>query len=173
MTLAPRVGAKGAMIAAADAIETVAGSDNPGILSGALEILAKVFKDGGMLRRKRGEIVDGFIDASGKAGGGHIVAEDAAIDDLREERGLRNEFADQVRNIFLTFGSEGFLVARSATEGYDDDFAFFGSESGVKQRSGAEERAAKREARGGAEEITAMVGKLTCAFLRSGCREVR
>ena len=44
---------------------------------------------------------------------------------MREERGLRCEFAEHVRDVFLAFGREGFLIARAAAEGDDDDFAFF------------------------------------------------
>ena len=81
-----------------------------------------------MLRRQRGEVVDRFVDAGGEAGGSDVVAEDAAIDDLCKECGLRNQFADEVRNIFLAFWRERFLIAGPAAKGDDYDLSFFGSE---------------------------------------------
>src|SRR5437016_13048630 len=118
--------AVGTVAAFSNAIETVAGSDDPGIGGGALQVLSEIVEDGRMFRGKGGKIDDRFVDTSRQAGGCDVVAEDSAIDHLREKGGLRDEFAHEVRNVFLAFGSEGFLVARAAAEGDDDHFSLAG-----------------------------------------------
>src|SRR5947207_4005448 len=107
--------AVGSVAAFSNAIEPVAGSDDPGIGGRSLQILAEIFEDGWVFRGKGSKIVDCFVDASRQAGGCDVVAQDSAIDHLGEEGRLRNKFAHQVRNVFLAFGSEGFLVAAPAT----------------------------------------------------------
>src|SRR5579862_7507013 len=67
--------AVGAMAAFADAVEAVAGGDNPGVRSGALKIAAEIFKDGGVFRRQGSEIVDGLVGTSRQAGRGDVVAQ--------------------------------------------------------------------------------------------------
>ena len=114
-----------AIVALADAIETVAGRDDPRVVRRAFQIFAEIFKDRRIVWRDGGEIVECLVSAGGEAGRRDVVAENSAIDDLREKRGLRNHLAHHVRDIFLAFGSEGFLIARAAAEGDDDDFAFF------------------------------------------------
>ena len=136
-------GTEGAIAAFADAIETVAGSDDPGVGGGAFEIFAEIFEDSGRVWGDRGEIVEGFIGAGGEAGGGDIVAEDAAVDDLREEGRLRDKLLHQVGDIFLSFGSEGFLIAGAAAKGDDDDFSFGLGRGGKRERRGMEQRAAE------------------------------
>ena len=113
-----------------------------------------------MFRRHRGEVVEGLVHAGGQAGGGHIVAENSAIDYLGEEGGLRNQFPHQVRNIFLTFGREGFLIARAAAEG-DDNQLFFSWEASLPRQHGAQKSAAdERQSGGGSQEVAAITGKL-------------
>ena len=48
------------------------------------------------------------------------MSKNSAINDLREEGGLRNQFPHQMRNIFLPFRRKRFLVARASAEGNDD-----------------------------------------------------
>jgi hypothetical protein len=45
------------------------------------------------------------------------MAEDAFVDDVGEERGLRDEFIEEVRDVLLAIRHEGFVVARAAAEG--------------------------------------------------------
>src|SRR6266568_3943288 len=111
------------MVAFSNAIEPIAGGDDPGIGGGALQVLAEIFENGRMFGGKGSKIVDRFVDTGSQAGGGDVVAEDSAIHNLREEGGLRDEFAHQVRDVFLTLRSEGFLVAGAAAEGDDDHFS--------------------------------------------------
>ena len=60
----------GTIVALSDAIETIAGSDDPSIGGRAAQIFAKIFEGRGMFRRDGGEIVEGFVDAGGEAGAG-------------------------------------------------------------------------------------------------------
>src|SRR5256885_6242054 len=60
--------AVGTVAAFSNAIEPVAGSDDPGIGGGALQVLAEIFEDGRMFGRKGSKIVDGFVDTSRQAG---------------------------------------------------------------------------------------------------------
>src|SRR5579883_97842 len=129
--------AEGAIAAFADAIEAVAGGDDPGVRGGALEFLAEIFEDGGRFGGDGGEIVEGFVGAGGEAGGGDVMAENAAIDNLSKEGGLRNELLHQVGDVFLAFGSKSFLIASAAAEGDDDDFAFGLRGGGEGQRGRA------------------------------------
>ena len=62
---------------------------------------------------------------------------------------LRDQFAHQVRNIFLAFGAECFLVAGAAAESDDHDFSLWGeccgaSPCGTKQRAAKASSAAVR-----------------------------
>src|SRR5205814_2809813 len=65
--------AVGTVAAFSNAIEPVAGSDDPGIGGGALQVLAEIFEDGRMFGRKGSKIVDGFVDTSRQAGGCDVV----------------------------------------------------------------------------------------------------
>ena len=53
--------------ALSDTVKSVARSDHPGVRGRALQILAKVFEDRGMIRRHRSEIVQCFINSGGQA----------------------------------------------------------------------------------------------------------
>src|SRR5437868_10477923 len=117
-----QAGAVSAIIAFSDAVETVAGRDDPGVRRRALQIFAEILEDRRVLRGKRSEIVDGLVDAGREACGGHIMAQDSAVYDLREESGLRNQLSHQVRDIFLSLGRKRFLVARTPAEGDDNNF---------------------------------------------------
>src|SRR5690242_3631528 len=113
------------MTACANAIEPVAGGNNPGVRGGSFQVPSKILKDGGMFGSQGSKVVDGLIHAGGQARGGNIVAEDSAVHDVGEKSGLRNEFTKQMRNVFLAFGGEGFLIACAAAEGDDDYLSFF------------------------------------------------
>src|SRR5437660_9038915 len=82
----------GTMAAFSNAIEPVAGSDDPGIGGGMIQVLTEVFEDGRMLRGKGSKVVNGLIYAGCQAGGCHVVAQDSAVHHLREEGGLGDEF---------------------------------------------------------------------------------
>src|SRR4030095_9176619 len=112
------------------------------------QILAEVFKNGWVFGRQRREIVDGFIDSGGQAGGGDIVTEDAAIHHLSEEGRLRDQLLYQMRDIFLAFGSEGFLIASATAESDDNDFAVALRDAGTRQEGAWKETAADGHAGG-------------------------
>src|SRR5580700_9330520 len=117
----PQARAIGTVAAFADAIETVAGSNDPCVRRRALAVFAKVFKHRRVLRGKRGKIVDGFLDSCSQACGGDIVAQDSAIDHLGEESRPGNEFAHEMRDVSLALRRERLLVARSPAK-RDDDY---------------------------------------------------
>ena len=117
------------MVALANAVETVAGSHNPGIRARTLQVFAEILEHRGVFRRDSGEVIEGLVDAGDQAGGGHVVAQDSPIDDLGEESRLRNEFAHQVRNVFLTFRRKRLLVPRPAAERDDHDFSLLAGAS--------------------------------------------
>src|SRR5690349_10108609 len=106
----------GAVVAFADAVETVAGSDDPGVGGGAFQIFAEILEDGGMLRRERSEVVDRLIDARSEAGGRDVMSEDSAVDHLRKKCRLRNQLPHQVRNIFLALRRKRLLIPRPASK---------------------------------------------------------
>src|SRR5256885_12395578 len=56
--------AVGAVAAFTNAVETVAGSNDPGIGGEPLQVLAEIFKDGWMFGGKGSKVVDRFIDRS-------------------------------------------------------------------------------------------------------------
>src|SRR5207245_5470731 len=126
----------GTMAAFSNAIEPVAGSDDPGIGGGTFQVLTEIFEDGRMLRGKGSKVVDGLIYAGCQAGGCNVVAQDSAVHHLREEGGLGDEFAHQVRNVFLAFGSEGFLVACTTATGKHDNFALARRDASSRYQSG-------------------------------------
>src|SRR5690242_20883152 len=109
--------AVGTVAAFSNAIEPVARSDDPGIGGRTLQVLTEILEDGRMLGGEGSKIVDGFVDASREAGSCDVMPKNSAIHYLREERRLRDELTHQVRNVFLAFRSEGFLVTRAATKG--------------------------------------------------------
>src|SRR5450432_30867 len=119
-----RGGAVGTVAAFSDAIESITRCYDPGVRGRTFQILAEILERRGVLWGERCEVVDGFVDACGKAGCGDVVTEDAAIDDLRKKCGAGDEVADEVRDVFLAFGGEGFLIAGASAESDDDDFSF-------------------------------------------------
>ena len=89
-----------AVAAEADPLEAVAGRDDPRIVHGPAEAAAKIFEDSGVPGGLSDEVVERFVAAGDNAGRGDIVAENAAIHHLGEERPLRDEFREQVREVF-------------------------------------------------------------------------
>src|SRR5579864_4928436 len=124
-------GAEGTMTAFANAVETIAGSDHPGIRGWTLQLFAKVFKYRGRLRGERCKVINRFINASSQTRGRDVVAEDSTIDDLREKSGLRDEFAHQVRNVFLTLRRESLLIASTTAKRDHNDFSLGGRGCGT------------------------------------------
>ena len=111
------------MAAFSNPVESVAGSHDPRIRAGPLQVFAEIFEDGRVGGRNGGKVVEGLVHPGDQAGGGHIVAEDSPIDHLSEEGRLRDEFAHQVRDVFLPLGRKRLLVARSAAERDDHYFS--------------------------------------------------
>src|ERR1700722_1710254 len=174
-----QTGAVGTVAAFSDSIETIAGSHDPRIRRRTLQIFAKILEDGGMFRRKRGEIVDGLVDSRSQACSSDIVAEDAPIPHVREECRLRNQFAHQVRNVRPTLRRESLLVTRATAESDYHYFSFAGSYNGTSHRSGAEQCAAQRQASGIPQEFapvpdevmaqSCLVGFVRSSHLLVGC----
>ena len=154
------------MGAFADAREAVAGRDDPGVRGGTLQVFAEIFEDSGIVGRNGGEVIERFIDAGGDAGGGDVVAENAFIDDVGEEGGLRDEFVQQVRDVLLAIGHEGFVVARAAAEGDHDGLAVLRDHHAAKRRP-AEERRGCRGAGHLAKKVAAAGGNSARDFVRT------
>jgi hypothetical protein len=117
----PQTVAVKGVIAFADSVETVAGCDDPGVRCGTMKVATKVLEDGGAMRSDGSEVVEGLIDACSEACRGHIVAEDAAIDELCIEGGLGNKVVEKMWDVLLALRSKGLFVARTAAEGDDND----------------------------------------------------
>src|ERR1700693_5369340 len=79
--------------ALANPVETVAGSDRPSVRCGTVQVLAEVFKHGGMFRRDCGKVVERCVGSGSETCGCDVVSENAAIHNLGEEGGLRNHLA--------------------------------------------------------------------------------
>src|SRR5258708_3935285 len=150
--------AVGVVAAFSNAIEAVARGDDPSIGGGALQILPEIFEDGRVFGGKGSKVVDGLIDASCQAGGGYVVAEDSAIHNLSEKGRLRNEFAHEVGNVFLTLGSESFLIARAAAEGDHYYFSFADGDAWASKKAGRQQRTAQRDSGRTANELATIPG---------------
>ena len=87
------------MAALADALEADARRNHPGVRRRPLQVFAEILEDRRMLRWRGDEVVEGLVGARRQAGVGDVVAENAAIDDLSEERGLRQQLSEQMRNV--------------------------------------------------------------------------
>src|SRR5579871_1953025 len=86
------------------------------------------------------------------------MAQNSAIHHLREERRLRDQFAHELRNIFLTFGSKGFLIARPSPE--RDDYNFLSRRRGKRPSPGRmQNRPAQSQPSSLAQEVTARTGQ--------------
>src|SRR6202041_2439956 len=98
---------------------------------------AKVFEDCWMAGRHCGKVIEGFVHSGGQAGSGDVVAEDTLIHYLGEETRLRDELVEQVRNILLPLGGEGFLIASTSTKSDDDGLSLFCGRRSSHQGAGA------------------------------------
>ena len=87
------------------------------------------------------------------------MAEDALIHYLGEEARLGDELVEQVGNILLPLGGEGFLVARASAKGDDDDLAFFCGRGSSHQGAGAHQSGSQCHARSIAQEVTPACGR--------------
>src|SRR5438445_372128 len=112
-----------------------------------------------MFGRKRGKVVDRFVDASGQACGRNIVAQDSAIHDLGKEGRLRDEFTYEVRNVFLTFWRKSLLVSCSSTEGDHHYFPALRGDRCPSERTGVQQCATQNDARGTTQELAATAGE--------------
>src|ERR1700733_16318553 len=112
----------GGVATLADQAEAIAGSDNPGIGCGAMQLLAEIFKDGWVVGRDGGEVVESFVGPGYQACGRDIVTENPPIDYLGEERALRNELTQEMRDVFLPIGHEGLFISSASAKGNDDCF---------------------------------------------------
>src|ERR1700733_15073625 len=77
--------------AEADLLEAVAGRDDPRVVHGACEAASEVLENSWIAGGLRDEVIECLIAAGDDARGGHVMAKDAAVHYLREERPLRNE----------------------------------------------------------------------------------
>src|SRR5262245_3116732 len=98
------------MMALADALETDARRNNPDVRGRAIQILAEILEDRRVLRRGGNEIVECLVCAGRQARVGNVVAEDSAIDDLSEKRGLREQLLQKMRDVLVTRGHEGLVI---------------------------------------------------------------
>src|SRR5581483_1726236 len=112
------------MVTFSNAVETVAGSDYPGIGGWTPQVFAEIFEYGRRFRRERSEIVDCLVGSGCETGGRNVVPQNSLIDDLGEKGRLRNELAHQMRNIFLSFGRKRLLVPCTAAKSDDDNLSF-------------------------------------------------
>jgi hypothetical protein len=108
------------MLAAADAVEPVAGSYHPGIVRGTLQVFAEVLEDGWIRRRHARKVIQRLIGPGGERRGCDVVAEDPTIHHLGKERSLRDKLGEHSRDVFLAFRSEGLFVPRASAKGHDD-----------------------------------------------------
>ena len=155
------------MVAFANAVETIAGRDHPGIGRRAPQVFAEIFEHRWMFGGTAAKLLTVSYTPGGKAGGGDVVAQDSPVHDLREEGRLRNEFAHQVRNVLLTFRREGLLVARSAAESDHDNFPF--SCGGARPKPAGRTSSVPPRAipAAVAQKIAAVAGELRRQFART------
>src|SRR5947207_4430475 len=152
---------KRAVTALSYAVEAIAGSDYPCVRCRALQVLAEVLENSGVFRRERCEVVDRLIDSCCQACSRHIVTKNPAINDLSKERGLRDQFPHQMRDVLLSFRSEGLLVARSSAKCDHDDLAL--RRSAPKNKlPGSQQRASQCEARSIAQKLPATAADGAC-----------
>src|SRR4029077_19814221 len=93
-------------------------------------ILAKIFKNGRMLRRKRSKIIDRLVDPGCQTGRGHVVPQNSPIYHLRKKRRLRNQLPHQVRNVFLPLRRKRLLIPRASAKRDDNHLPSLGRNAG-------------------------------------------
>src|SRR5215472_17156364 len=114
-------GTIGAVLAFADAVEAVAGGDDPRAGGGTIQIFAEVLKYGGMFGWNCRKVVECFVDAGCQACGCDVVAQYSLIHDLGKEARLGGQLLKHVRDVFLSFRREGLLISGSSAKRNDDD----------------------------------------------------
>lgn len=107
------------VIAFADPAKAVAWGHHPRVVNGPLQISPKIFEDCRVLWPGDCKVVESLIDASSQACCRNIVPNNAAMNDLGVERGLRNQFAQQMWNVRLAFRPKRLSIACTAAEGDD------------------------------------------------------
>src|SRR5712692_2395798 len=154
-----------AVIAFADAVETVAGSHNPSIRRRTLQVFAEILEDGWVLRRKRSKIVDRLVDSRGETGGRDIMSEDSAIHDLGKKGGLRDQLSHQVRNIPLPLRHKRLLIPRASAKRNDDNFPLL-SRNPAQSDTVMQQRTTQRHRRARAQELAPTPSQLPAKILR-------
>jgi len=96
------------------------------------------------------------------------VTQNSAIHDLREESGLRDEFAHHVRNILLPFRRERFLIAGATTKCDDHDFSSRRGSCGASPW-GVPYGASESNTCGIAQKISASSGNQAANFAEVRC----
>src|SRR6201994_1363870 len=106
--------------AEADLLEAVARCDHPGVIHRAAQSAAKVFEDSRIACRLRDEVIERLVPTRDDASSSDVMPKDAAVHHLGEERSLRDELIQKMRDVLLAFDGEGLLITRSASKGDDD-----------------------------------------------------
>ena len=74
-----------------------------------------------------------------------------------------------MRDVFLPFRGERFLVPRAAAEGDDYYLPLIGRDTRSSDQAGGQQGTAQRHPRGSTQKFAAAAGELPCEFLGSGC----
>ena len=133
-----------------------------------MQVLAEVLENSGMFGRDRGKVVERFVGSGRETCGGNVMAEDTAINDLREEGRLRNHLAQEVRDVLLTLGRKSLLVSRATAEGDDYYLPLVGGDTRSSDQAGGQQGTAQRHSRGATQKFAAAPGEPPCEFSGSG-----
>src|SRR2546429_8662364 len=74
-----------------------------------------------------------------------------------------------MRDVFLPFRGERYLVPRAAAEGDDYYLPLIGRDTRSSDQAGGQQGTAQRHPRGSTQKFAAAAGELACGFLGSGC----
>src|SRR5882757_2577098 len=157
----------GAAIGAADAVETVARCDHPRILRRSLQILAEVLEDGRVLRRCQRKIIQRLVKACGQRCRRNIMSQDSAVEDLGEERPLRNQLSQHARDILLALRRKGLFIPCTPAECHDYRLLPPWQSHGSK-RSKPVQRSSRRRTYRGAQKLAAIPALFRREFAQ-GC----
>src|SRR5579863_9301839 len=161
----PRAGARSVrtIVALADAIETIARGDDPRVVRWPFQIFTEIFKDGRIVGRDCGEIVERLVRPGGETRRRDVVAQNSAIHYLREKRRLRNHLAHHVRDVFLSFRRKSLLISRAAAERNYDDFALLHRARRKRDRR-LQQRTAQRNTRSRTNKVAPRQRELAREF---------
>ena len=123
-----------AIVALADAVESVARRDDPRIVRRPLQIFPEIFKDRWIVRRHGRKIIKRLVSPGRETRRRNVVPENSAIHHLREKRRLRNHLAHHVRDVFLSLGRKRLLIARPAAKRDDDNLALLHRARRIRNR---------------------------------------